>query len=47
MRGVKDLSQVAKRALLVEHLVSFRELVTVVSWGALRLEVVAKAFDLI
>ena len=47
LSGVEDLSEVAQRALLVENLVAFGELLSLVSGGTDRLVDFTKPFDLI
>ena len=44
---VEDLSKVAKASLFVKHLVSFWELLSVLSWGTHSFKPFAKSLDLI
>ena len=44
---VQNLGQVAQTPLLVEHLVSLRELFSVGSWSAIGLEDFAETLDLV
>lgn len=45
--GVEDLRQIAETAFLIEYLIRFRKLLSVVPGGAVCFEILAEPFDLV